>query len=278
MAGINYNKPITSQTASLPTPLWTYNGKDVRQIMDGNSATCDLYSVQIPWMNQELIDSGNVYVQYGRYMNRGYNNDRTWPNSKRRPKFKPYAAWPNNPFPTGSSELGGLSVGVPVTAVRDNLFKVTHQNQIIAELPYWSFYILKNCSVYTGDINNGNSGLINLMLPTMAGTGRTGGSDISYIQNYMPGGSRENQRPMRLMTRGRFFSNSIWSARLVLIVDGKVQGYGPLSTALHIKPNEMGYSSEMQSSSKPNYQSPSNSPIWYDLRTFHGTIIDKYRK
>lgn len=200
---------------------------------------------QIPVLDQALIDSGNLYVQYGY---QGYERVSKvmvagTPVAKRKGgRVRWYNPYPN-PFASGTGFLGGtpgmLLINNP-GLVRPNLIPVTVQRQKITEpVPYWTFYAVR--PIFNLKADDLALGKVNVdQVAFMGGKQRK----MANPANYLPTGGYYGKTPMYLGWKDRKMVNSTWYCRLVLIENGRLVATGPMSEPLFVKTSYIGGASD----------------------------------
>ena len=271
-SSININNPSPS-SYSLPAPEWRKGLTTNQTILTGENVDCDMFYPKIHRVNQQLIDDGELYVQFGVIKDYDYSYSPIGP-KYRRQGLKWYAPYPNTIGLT-SGDIGGNTVNDGLITQRTNLIPVTAQNQTLTQaIPYWQHYKTRTIELLTADPTT--NGTASVSAPYLTGTKNMKGMWSPNL--YLPGGSRYKTRPKRSMTMHRLFSTSTWFCRLVVIRNGRVIQYGDISNPVIIRPNMPPFSENTMSSSlfeRGLAFIPNNS---YGVREFKGEIITKYKK
>lgn len=110
----------------LPAPKWEEYGMSYKNIMTWEFVEWPIVFARLPLIDQELIASGNVYLEYGRL--RGLSK------SKKRIVFWADSTWLYN----GTTTWGWVHYNTSVT--RPNRIPVTQSRDLMFELPWENFY------------------------------------------------------------------------------------------------------------------------------------------
>ena len=236
----------TAGSSGLPEPIWERRGKATQVTEAGVSVECDMCYGKPPMVDQELIDEGVIYIQYGRLSQRDYTNR---PVPRVRPtRIKWYSSYSGGAGINGTGELGGAHSGV--TQPRPNVIPVVAQNRAVAQaVPYWAFYKVAPSEVISGDPNSSGGFTLN---DAPYHTGNDKRKNFTNVNNYLPGASSYRRRPQRAMTRTRNGSTTYWFCRLIIVRDGRAVSYGPISTALVVRPNELNFNEHFMASVVPD--------------------------
>lgn len=110
----------------LPAPKWEEYGMSFKNVMTWETVEWPIVFARLPLIDQELIDSGNVYLEYGRL--RGLSK------SKKRIVFWADSTWLYN----GTTTWWWIHSNTSVT--RPNRIPVTQSRDLMFELPREQFY------------------------------------------------------------------------------------------------------------------------------------------
>lgn len=217
----------------LPVPIWEVHQEQVRTFYDFSIALCEIPRARVPFINPELIAEGNLYVEYGRIRGSRY---RSRPVPKRYGKGRIYA-WSNwtSGVTSGTGYGGGVHSGVSIQ--RPNRFLITNIGFLAPECPYWAFYKKK-----TGELFNGSTAPISSTL-YYSTPGEPFSSIFNPVKSLPPSLGGTYMSPYYNRFHNIRFASTKWYARIIKVVDGRVEEVGDWSEELIVSqtPYPTGY-------------------------------------
>lgn len=259
----------TTEVYSLPAPSWRKGLSQPQTIQNGAMYMCDMFYPKLQRVEDSLIASGNLYLQFGVIKGKNYHRGRY-----RRNGLKWYNPYPN-PF-TGTGEVGGDNPPTGAVSTRTNLIPITAQNKTLSQaIPYWENYNTTMINVFNGDVST--NGIEGVTVPYLTGSGIRKNAANNLPNQFLSGGMKYKKRPKHQYSRHKNMSTSIWFCRLVIIKDKRVVQYGDISNPVIIRPNEVPFSATTLSvkSFRPEQNTPYVSPN-YGLVEFKGEEMTSY--
>lgn len=230
------NAQIQENSGSgLPVPIWEVYPFQSRVMADSSTVQCQIPRARVPFIDPALVAEGNLYVEYGRMRGRRYRN---------RPAPKTYGkgriyAWSNysvGNVTTGTGYGGGIHSNVSVA--RPNRFLITNIGFLAPECPYWAFYTFKSFQAF-GGVPSQN--IISITAPGMTGESRSNIFDPA--RSLPPSLGGDYFSPYTNKFHNIRHASSKWYARIIKVVDGRVEAVGDWSEELIVSqfPYPTGY-------------------------------------
>lgn len=266
MADTNINF-TPSSSWWLPSPRREIKETGVVKIMADWSSQIlgDTVFAKVPRVNQELIDEGELFVEFWLIRDKRYSNRATRKDKGRRITW--YSSWVWSSVVSWTGEWGWAHPQVSVN--RPNRFQVVGQNDLHWELPRFAFYRLRRVqhldernTIQTSD------------------TPAITGSKIRYMRDpsrYLPWQADYNKRPKFLRFRDEVHQDSERYARLVVVKNWRLESVWPISEPLFIDAEWwFSFNNDTMDSTSRN-DIPSN---WQNIVPYiaHATIGHKYKR
>lgn len=257
-----------NEVYSLPAPSWRKGLAQPQTIQDGNMYMCDMFYPKLQRVDDALIASGMLYLQFGVIKGKNYHRGRY-----RRNGLKWYNPYPN-PY-NGSGEIGGNNPPTGAVGIRTNLIPITAQNKTLSQaIPYWENYNTIDITVFNGDVATNGHTIIRA--PYLTGSTIRKNFAPNLANQFLPGGMKYGTRPKYNYSRHRNMSTSIWFCRLVVIKDKRVIQYGDVSNPVIIRPNEIPFSATTLTTKSFEPSTPSYNNATYNLAEFKGEEMTNY--
>lgn len=216
---------------------------------------------RVPRVDQELIDNGELFVEFGLVRDKRYSNKAL--NTHKWRRVTRWSSWVASTVITWTGEWGWAHQQIWVD--RPNRFPVVGQNDLHWELPWFAFYRLAKISSF-----DETNTLMWSNVPIITGSKIKRLADPS---NYLPGGSNYQRRPKYQRFRDEVHQDSEWYARLVVVKEGRLEAVWPISEPLFIDV-EWGFAFSndvMDSTSRPSLQwqqvsYKANANIWHKYK------------
>lgn len=121
---------------------------------------------RMPLLPEDLINSGRLFLEFGRTMPRGNNAI----SGKRNPDVRYWSNFVSWSWPSYSlAESSGEHYDIEWWTIPDrpNMFPITQQNQLIWPIPVWAFLKKRDVNVFTWIYPNPE---VTIRIPVMTGT------------------------------------------------------------------------------------------------------------